>query len=95
MTGWNYRIILHAATETDPAWYGLHEVYYGDDNKPESWTEQPTSFIADEDEGPKGIWAGLAMALNDALQRPVLVEQDGKLVALDTPPRAELPSQAV
>ena len=76
---WNYRIILHPATKSsDQGWYGLHEVFYEGD-EPITWTSEPVTFISDEDEGQRGIWDGLAIALADAVRLPVLTERDGKL----------------
>ena len=77
---WNYRIILHQPTEFhNERWYALHEVFY-ERGKPTSWTENPITFVCGEDEGQRGIWNSLAMALSDALRRPLLIETDGKLV---------------
>ncbi len=36
---WNYRVIRHG-TEDD-IWYGVHEVYYNGEGKPEGWTNKP------------------------------------------------------
>ena len=41
---WNYRIMRHVApegpytSEEDRIWYGLHEVYYDDNGKPDGFT---------------------------------------------------------
>lgn len=76
---WDYRIILHPATEEhSERWYALHEVFY-ERGKPTSWTSDPITFACGEDEDQRGIWNSLAMALN-ALCRPLLIEADGKLV---------------
>jgi hypothetical protein len=73
MTTWNYRIIRHHEPEV---WFGLHEVYYDDQGRPESYTADPISFVCDGDEGPEGITKSLRLALSDAEQRPLLDESE-------------------
>ena len=68
---WNYRLILHD-TDDNP-WYGLHEVFYDKGDAVNGWTENPISFICDQDEGPEGIKHDLANAASDADARPPLV----------------------
>lgn len=62
--GWNYRIILHD-NDPDPTrhWMGLHEVYYDDDGRPNSWTETAVEFVCDAEEGTAGIIDSLNLAL--------------------------------
>jgi hypothetical protein len=36
---WNYRITKH--TDKGEEWYGIHEVYYDKDDKPEMISENP------------------------------------------------------
>jgi hypothetical protein len=67
MSHWNYRIIRYKNGA-----FGLHEVYYNDDDEPVMKTDQPTTFGSDEDEGVEGITSMLERALNDARERPVL-----------------------
>jgi hypothetical protein len=69
---WNYRIIRYA----DPdAGFGLHEVYYGCDGKPETMTVEPITFTASAEEGAVGIVASLRQAVADAERLPVLDEK--------------------
>ena len=63
---WNYRIVRRPG-----GWLALHEVHYGEDGQPNSYTENAASFGADEEEGPAGIIRALEMALRDARERPV------------------------
>ena len=44
---WNYRIVKFRDEWDEKEYYGLFEVYYGDDGKPEARTEDPF-FIMDE-----------------------------------------------
>ena len=64
---WNYRAIRHSAGD-DPS-VALHEVFYGDDDIPRSWTAEPVGFGgADMDE----LVRSLEMALKDVRELPVL-----------------------
>jgi hypothetical protein len=67
---WNYRIVQYVNGDG----YGLHEVYYDEDGEAWCMTQEPASFVAGLDEGPKGIRQGLLMARVDAIKRPVFVE---------------------
>ena len=63
---WNYRILDHGDH------LALHEVHYGTDGNPASYTNNPITFVADaghEDE----IVSALKMALPDATSCPVLI----------------------
>jgi hypothetical protein len=70
---WNYRIILH---DEDPNaanhWYGLHECYY----EPTGWSENPTTFVCDKDEGPEAIIQELEQAVATLKKSVVLVTSD-------------------
>lgn len=66
---WNYRIIdfvTHLA---------LHEVFYDENRKPRSYTEDAISFIVDPEEGIEGIRGSLVMALR-ACDQPTLSPSD-------------------
>jgi len=69
---WNYRIVRYA----DGTGYGLHEVHYDKKGKPESMTEEPASFVTDEDEGNpiSGILKQLAIAQTDISGQPIFDE---------------------
>ena len=76
---WGYRIIRHSGPRERHL--ALHEVYYGDDCRVHSWTENPISFGCGDEEGPEGIIQSLEMALHDAKTRPVLeMTDDGEIV---------------
>ena len=62
---WNYRIVKRL-----DGTYALHEVYYDENGKPWSMTENPTIFVADNDEGPADIREALEMAM----KRDVFIE---------------------
>jgi hypothetical protein len=77
---WNYRIVLTEGAHGQS--FGLYEVYYDADGRPETRTTDPTSFGGyDVDEGASEVQKDLAMALADALRLPFLVERDGKLMS--------------
>lgn len=67
---WNYRIVKYK----DGSGFGLHEVFYDKDGEPWAMTENPASFVCDNDEGPNGINQSLSRARVDALKRPVFDE---------------------
>lgn len=72
---WSYRIL-----EKD-GWLALHEVYYDDEGEPFLWTEDPITFVVEEEEGAKGVADALCLALADAESRSVLRIDGDKLVA--------------
>jgi len=84
MSSWNYRVLDFGTYKA------LHEVYYDDEGAPDGWTEQPATFVCDDDEGPSQITSALAMAAYDAGRLPVLKVVGDKLVSADVVPRTEL-----
>lgn len=64
---WNYRVIQY-----DDGSFGLHEVFYDDNGKPNACTESAAGFVPCAEEGLEGIIKSLENALNDAGQYPVL-----------------------
>jgi len=69
---WNYRIIFHNIdSDVQKHWYGLHEVYYKNDEI-FSWTEKPVTFISHFDE-PDGILNELENAFDCSKKYPVLL----------------------
>lgn len=42
---WNYRVIYHD-NEEEP-WYGIHEVYYDNEDNPQACTKNPTSITGE------------------------------------------------
>ena len=71
---WNYRIIKRKVNEYTV--YSLHEVYYDEVGNPVSYTLNPVSFYADEEEGIEEIEANLRMALADIKKHKPLSEDD-------------------
>ena len=66
---WNYRIIYH--DKTDYPDYAIHEVFYDEDGKVESWTSNPI----DPSGGSKAeLIRVLEMMLNDVKKTPILIE---------------------
>jgi hypothetical protein len=64
---WHYRVLRHPDGSL-----ALHEVFCDKAGKPQSYTDKPIGFGADEEEGLAGIIGGLEMALKDARERPIL-----------------------
>lgn len=63
---WNYRIIDHGE------WLALHEVYYDEAGNPRSYTSEPCTFFAHDDEGADGVIRSLEMAFSCAKSLAVL-----------------------
>lgn len=68
---WHYRLILH--DQDSKPWYGLHEVYYDQENNITGWTENPVRFTCDAEEGIEGVTHALANAVHDVTLRQPLV----------------------
>ena len=64
---WNYRVIRGQSGDL-----ALHEVYYDEAGKPNSYTERPACFGVEADEGIEALIAALETALKDAKLRPIL-----------------------
>ncbi len=47
---WNYRVVRKTETGYDKLgeYYGIHEVYYDDDGKPEMVTVEPVGIVGDD-----------------------------------------------
>ena len=76
MSGWNYRIIRH--TKHMVPYLALHEVYYSEDGNPTGYTDDPISFVSDEEgEGGRAsiVWM-LETALEDAKTKPTLDDSE-------------------
>jgi len=81
VTHWNHRILRQETTlgtETF-ATYALHEVYYDDDGKPGSWTEQPVAIVGDDFKSAAETY----LRMSNAFMKPVLAVVDDKLVETD------------
>lgn len=64
---WNYRIIYRDDLLTP--FYGIHEVFYDDDNVIETYTEDPVDVTG---ETPEEVMTTLAQMLLDCSLMPVL-----------------------
>ena len=81
---WNNRIVKYR----DGSGYGLHEVFYDENNQPWAMTENPISFVVGIEEGPQGVTDSLFRAIRDATKHPVFEEpEEGKW--LGKPPSTE------
>lgn len=82
---WNYRIFLTKSNDPQLNSYGIHEVYYDDEGKPEMFTENPvgTYWYVDE-----GLDAGKSIlsAMLLAFEKPILTEKDFNHGEEDTTP---------
>lgn len=68
---WDYRIVKYKSGD-----FGLHEIFYDENQKVENWTESAVDFKCWEDEGHEGIIKSLEMALECAKTRPILNEEE-------------------
>ena len=70
---WNYRIVRYRNPEDG---YGLHEVFYDDNQRVVTITETPARFACLPNKGPGGVIKYLEMALKDARERDILEAPD-------------------
>lgn len=64
--GWNYRILAHRDGED---WYfQIHEVYYGDDEKPNGYTANGVSVGAESLEGVNWVLS----KMKECVKKPIL-----------------------
>lgn len=71
MTYWNHRIVHYRA-----GGFGIHEVYYDDQDRPWGMTEHATGFAVFEDESPDDLLDEAREAIEEAASRPVLDEPE-------------------
>jgi hypothetical protein len=83
---WNHRII--AVREEREDFFQIHEVHYDDDWQIEGWTENAVTVVGDSTDE-------IRMTLHHMLRcldKPILIEQDGKLVKYEPrPPELKRP----
>ena len=72
--GWNYRV-LRCEDKGEP-FYTVHEVYYDEAGKPDSWTEDP---VGPHGESQADLLHGLRLFLA-AWAKPILIVRDDKIV---------------
>jgi hypothetical protein len=69
---WNYRIVQ---TETDDGlMWGVYEVYYDEDDRPISRTEDPIAFTSDE--SAEDVRHALSLALTNARTQALLSDNE-------------------
>ena len=64
---WNNRIVKHG--QDGGIWYGLHEVFYDDNDEPEAYTLEPIAIVGDS---VKDVEGQLAMIMKDLKSHPPL-----------------------
>ena len=84
---WHYRVLLHADGSL-----ALHEVYCDETGRPNGYTKEPITFSVGADEEIDGLVESLRMALNDAINRPVLNAEDMSEIPTAVP--AAYPSES-
>jgi len=80
--GWNYRVIKREGEQaTDECTYQIHEVYYDDAGKVETWTNDPVEPSGEALEELRED----CLHYSAALERAVLVEQqkDGREILIE------------
>lgn len=70
--GWNYRVMKHE--EMGEVWYGIHEVYYGEDGKAHLYAIDP-DVSSESEEGLLDMLEKMKDAVNGA-NGPVLTPDD-------------------
>lgn len=76
MSGWNYRVIRKKIERSDDYMYGIHEVWYDDNDQIDGWTDE----IAPYGESFLELKNNLNYMIK-ATQKPILEEKeiDGEL----------------
>ena len=44
---WNHRVIRHVLVD-ETSWLAIHEVYYDDNDKPDSCTKEPIQMVSND-----------------------------------------------
>lgn len=73
---WNHRVLIDEHGQ-----FMIHEVYYDEAGVIEGWTSDPTSPCGDE--SLEDLKEDIKI-FSKALDKPVLIEVEGKLVRLDS-----------
>lgn len=78
---WNHRVIreIHEVGSERQLDYGVHEVFYGDDGSPSSWTKEPVAIFGDTFKGAAEVY----MQMAGAFMLPILEVIGDKLVEVD------------
>jgi hypothetical protein len=76
---WNYRVIRHEVG-SETAWDGIHEVYYDELGRANSWTKKPVRVIADAED--KGGFAAQLWGMSEAIRKPWFKIEGEGLVAV-------------
>lgn len=74
---WNYRIIRFQNPNGE-TYHEVHEVYYGKDHIPHSWSASRNLLAFEKVEDIKGAYENIAKAF----EKPVLEVVDGKLLEI-------------
>lgn len=69
--GWNHRVI-RVTTRDGGEWFGIHEVYYTEDGKPNMYSADPEPIVGDDVESLR--WA--LDRMREALDKPALTPDD-------------------
>lgn len=69
---WNYRVIERARRGSDDSSFGIHEVYYDEQNRVTAWSENPIAVTAESAED----LAEEMDLMREALAKPVLNEAE-------------------
>ena len=72
---WNYRVIEFVDPAEGP-WQAIHEVHYTNDGKPEAYADEPAKLVAFDDSGELRSLRWILLHMQEALDKPVLVEHD-------------------
>ncbi|HCZ48003.1 MAG TPA: hypothetical protein DCZ11_03240 [Gammaproteobacteria bacterium] len=73
---WNYRIIEFVEPGTEESWFAIHEVYYDDAGRPESYSEGAAVVMSHDAAGQSRELSWVLDKMRDALLKPTLRESD-------------------
>ena len=68
--GWNYRILAHK--DVDEMYFQIHEVYYDENGKPNSYTANSVSVGAESLDGIKSV----LNKMKECANKPILLADD-------------------
>ena len=69
---WNYRVMRHEMDEG--YWYGIHEVFYDEDGRPQRHSVDPQPVVGDDPD----VLPDIIDRFKLALQKPVLEWHEGR-----------------
>jgi len=69
---WNYRVVKKRYEDTELVFFGIHEVYYDEEGKPNLVTQEPIDVSGESVEDLLDIYE----TMKEAFRKPVLLYED-------------------